>query len=172
MVALPCLPTPDVRLLKTVKRSLGLVDPKLIELFHSLVTGRAKWPLFLYGPAGGGKTAAALALCDLVPTATYATVEDLADATMCQDSDLWYRAAVKHLAVLDELGARERVGDLHYNAVKRFADLREMHCGRVAIYISNVKPEHIQDIYDDRVASRVLAGTWFELAGRDRRAEP
>ena len=60
-------------------------------------------------------------------------------------------------------------GELEYNAVRRFADSREQMADRRAIYISNVSADDIRKIYDDRVASRILCGTWFELSGEDRR---
>ena len=51
-------------------------------------------------------------------------------------------------------------------AVKKFAELRD---GQPAIYVSNVKPETLGTLYDDRIASRVLCGSWYELVGDDRR---
>jgi hypothetical protein len=39
----------------------------------------------------------------------------------------------------------------------------------VAIYISNLEPEAIARVYDDRIASRLLCGTWYKLDGEDRR---
>lgn len=136
------------------------------------MSGRAAWPLFLHGPAGTGKTCAALCVCDRVEYAQFWTPEELADGIVRGGmDDAWRRLRECDLAVLDELGARERVGDLHYQAVKRFADCREENGRRVAVYVSNVRPERISDLYDDRVASRLLCGTWFELAGKDRRLQ-
>lgn len=43
---------------------MAAVDAKLLEVFRSLVSGKAAWPLYLWGPAGTGKTSAALALLD------------------------------------------------------------------------------------------------------------
>ena len=80
------------------------------------------------------------------------------------------RIAEKDLAVLDELGQRATVGDLHYSAVKKFADARELHAGRVAVYISNLGPKGFAALYDDRISSRVLCGSRYELKGRNRRA--
>jgi chromosomal replication initiation ATPase DnaA len=158
------------RLLPKLVRRLDAIDFALLGVLNDLAHGKARWPLFLFGPAGGGKTCAALALADIVETASFATCEDLAEATMKgQDAAIWYAVKAKHLAILDELGARERVTDLGYSVVKRFADLREQHAKRVAIYISNVAPEAIAKLYDDRIASRVLSGTCFHLQGADRR---
>lgn len=64
---------------------------------------------------------------------------------------------------------RERVGDLQYTTLKGAIDYREYHCNRVGIYISNLTPDHLAELYDDRIASRLTSGTVFELNGADRR---
>jgi hypothetical protein len=154
----------------SLSRQLDRVDANLLALLRRLVSGQAEWPLYLFGAPGRGKTSAALALADVVETAVHATCDGLADATMSgNDGTLWERVRTKHLAILDELGARERVTDLGYSTVKRFLDLREQQAGRVAIYIANVEPESIAGLYDDRIASRLLCGVVFKLDGDDRR---
>lgn len=172
--ALPLRP-PERRVVARRARRLAMVDPALLAVLGSLVAGEVPWPLYLFGPAGGGKTSAGLALCDVMETACYHPVDRLCDWTMneppAEMQEVWHVVGLKHLAVLDELGARERVGDLHYSVVKRFADERENRAGGVAVYIGNVRPEALVDLYDDRVASRVLCGTVFELAGKDRRTQ-
>jgi len=140
----------------------------LVDIFRRLAAGKAPWPLYLHGPAGSGKTCAALALCDFADTAGYWTVESLCDQQLAGQAD-WEAVANKALAVLDELGERERPGDLHHTVVKRFLDAREIHAGRMGIYISNLKPSDLSKLYDDRVCSRVLCGARFELQDEDRR---
>jgi hypothetical protein len=161
------------RLLVHVRREMAEVDNALVDTFRRLAEGRAPWPLYLFGLAGSGKTSAALALADITRSAAYWTVEGLCSAVLesnpAEMNAAWEAIESKDLAVLDELGARERIGDLHYSAVKRFADAREIHGGRRAIYISNARPEQLVQLYDDRVISRLLCGTKFELTGRDRR---
>lgn len=161
------LQEPVIRLRPRICRCLREVDRGLLAMFSELADGRARWPLFLYGAAGRGKTCAALALCDAVPLAIHRTTEEAIDAVVQDERAwLWDKLPDYHLAVLDELGARERVTDLHYQAVKRFADLRDQ---LPAVYISNLHPDQIADLYDDRIASRVLCGSWYELGGDDRR---
>jgi DNA replication protein DnaC len=41
-----------------------MVSPEVRKVFRDLVTGVAPWPLYLFGPAGTGKTSAALVLLD------------------------------------------------------------------------------------------------------------
>lgn len=161
------------RVLPHVNRSLLQVEHALVSVFDALVNGRASWPLFLHGKPGRGKTLACLALCDIVETARFDSTESLASLVMkldVQGADAEFEhIGGKSLAVLDELGAREKIGDLGYGIVKRFCDAREQQAGRASIFTSNLPPHAIAGLYDDRIASRVLCGTIFELKGKDRR---
>ena len=150
-----------------------MVASELVSVLRGLSTGELDWPLLLFGAAGRGKTLAALCLCDIALSSVYHDAETLANWTMTKSpadmADVWGEVARKELAVLDEIGARAKVTDLGYTVVKQFADVREKE-GRVAtIYITNLDPGELADLYDDRVASRLMAGTHFELKGADRR---
>ena len=166
---------PERRILPTIDRRMELVDAELVAVLRELAIGRQSWPLLLHSQPGRGKTLAALALCDRAETACYHTIEGLCDATMRDEpvdlAQKWEAIEKRSLAVLDELGCRERVTDLHYASVKRFADARELYAGRVAVYVSNVDPKVIGTLYDGRIASRLLCGTWYELKGNDRRIQ-
>ncbi|MCE9604620.1 MAG: hypothetical protein K8U03_06905, partial [Planctomycetia bacterium] len=155
-----------------INRSLRLVSHDLLQVFECLAGGTARWPLFLWGGAGGGKTCAALALCDIAATAAFWELDRLASFVVQRsdevDSEL-RRLAEKELIVIDEIGTRLKSGDLHYATLKMACDVREQHANRAMIAISNVAPHDIEGIYDDRIASRLLAGTVFELRDDDRR---
>lgn len=153
-----------------IPRQLHLVDQGLRAVFRGLVTGELRWPLYLWGAVGTGKTLAALCLCDHVPDARYVTVEKLADTVVSKDEGEWNRLRENRLVVLDELGARQRDTDLHYTAIQRLADLRERKRS-VAVYVSNLSVAQLAALYDDRIASRLSCGTEFELKGADRRRE-
>ncbi len=161
------------RLLPGIERRMDMVAKPLLETLRGLATGKLRWPLYLHGLSGAGKTAASLALCDFTESACYSTADDLADFIMANSAgDVqaeWERIAGKHLSVLDEIGERQTIGDLAYRTVKKFADIREGRAGRVAIYVSNLNPSELQELFDDRVASRMLCGTVFELTDKDRR---
>lgn len=161
------------RLLVNHERSLQAVDPTLLRMLTNLAEGRAAWPLLIYGDCGTGKTSAALALADITETASYHTAEGLASFVMSRSGDEseaeFERIGGKHLAILDELGTRINVKDLAYGVVKRFTDVRELEARRVAIYISNLTPDELVKLYDQRIYSRITCGTIFELTGTDRR---
>lgn len=158
----------QVRLRPRHPRDPAQVDAMLWSRFGELVRGVKRWPLLLHGPAGTGKTAASLALCDVAATASMATVDELCTRVMQGgEADLWEWIASKDLAVLDELGCRTTVNDLHYTVVKAFCDAREH---RPTVYITNLSPRELRDLYDERIHSRIACGSWFHLDGPDRRA--
>ncbi|HWB14487.1 MAG TPA: AAA family ATPase [Pirellulales bacterium] len=163
------------RLLVNAPRDMAQVEPALVNLMRRLVEGKAPWPLYLHGQTGTGKTAAALALCDITVSAAYFVMDTLCSLILAAGPadvrNTWGDIEAKELVVLDELGTRQEVGDLHYATLKRVADAREVHAGRRAIYVSNLSPEEFCKVYDDRIKSRVLCGSKFELDGRDRRLD-
>ncbi|MBL8825374.1 MAG: hypothetical protein JNM18_00215 [Planctomycetaceae bacterium] len=159
----------------TVERSLRLVNPALLDVLYRLVSGRLDWPLLIHGNVGRGKTAAALALCDIMPTACYWTAETLGSFVLGHEpaevENEFRVIGEKSLGILDELGARANAGDLGRSVVQRFADAREMQAGRVAVYISNLTPAELARVLDDRIVSRIACGTIFRLDGNDRRRQ-
>lgn len=158
---------PVVRLHPDRQRSVEQVDASLRQMFADLIAGRKPWPLLLYGEPGVGKTCAALCLCDTAATAALLTVDALCGQIMHGDErELWPWLAAKELAVVDELGARQTIGDLHYSALKGFCDARD---GKPTVYIANGAPQSLRTLYDDRIFSRIACGSWFELRGADRR---
>ncbi len=173
---LPLKKEPQRRILPKVFRSMGMVDPGMVDVFRELVSGQSPWPLYLHSPVGSGKTRAALCLCDFADTAAYWSVDSLCDFVMKDPPDdvraEWGR--LKHrsaLAVLDEIGQRDKVGDLHATTLQGFLDRREQHAESVGIYISNIDPADLGGLYDDRIVSRLLAGTVHHLQGDDRRGK-
>jgi len=175
---------PKVVVEPNIYRSVTMMTPDLRDAIRTLIEGNAPWPLLLTGGVGAGKTCAALCVADYAAGVRYFTVEsaceELIEVQQGRRDDgfctmtpaaWWRRNAEVELGVLDELGSRERVTDHHYNLVKRFIDMRH---GRPLICITNlplasVRGPSIQSIYDDRVASRLAAGTVIQVAGDDRR---
>lgn len=164
---------PEIRLLAKLHRSMGMVDAGLVEVFRQLATGQAVWPLYLHGLVGVGKTRAALCLADFADSASYWAIDQLCDFVMSNpagDGQVeWGYLAKKALVILDEIGQREKVGDLYASTLQKFLDTREHHADAIAIYISNVPPDQLGQLFDDRLVSRLLAGTVHHLEGDDRR---
>lgn len=149
------------------------------EVIRDLVSGKLPWPLYLFGPAGTGKTSVALCVCDHVDRSLFITVERLASEwvdCVCGRLDLGagkigptqYRQMIvnRPLVCVDDIGVREKISDTHYEIVKLVLDLRET---KPLIVTSNQPLEVIMKLYDDRIADRLSAGTVIELTGESRR---
>lgn len=140
----------------------------MCELFGRLAAGKARWPLLIWGPVGSGKSYAGLAFCDLIRHPRFSTLEQECDAVMRRESRSY---DPDELIVLDEIGERSKVGDLQYATLKGTLDHREFQHQRIGLYISNLSPGEIGEMFDDRVASRLTAGSVFRLEATDRRGE-
>lgn len=165
------LPTRCERMRLNVDRSWNKLDIELRKTFLDLCNGMTRWPLYLYGDAGRGKTLAGLCFCDAMRDAAFMEVEGLCEAIKYREDYHWTAVRERQFIVLDELAGTDQVTGLEYQAVKRFADLRESWGNRVAVYITNHPPEHIKHLFDRRIHSRITCGTVFLLEGPDRRLE-
>jgi DNA replication protein DnaC len=156
------------------------VENRVGRVIRDCVEGALPWPLVLLGKPGTGKTCAALCLLDHAG-GLYFTANGLADKVLLavkgqlynHDSHrrvsavaLWEEIATTTLVALDELGVRERVSDWHYECVYRVIDERS---GRPLVVGSNLGLDVLAGLYDDRLTSRLAAGTVLELTGPDRR---
>lgn len=164
------------------ERSIAEIVSALRLTIRSLVAGESPWPLFIHGPAGTGKTCAMLCLldyaggehhsvsglCSLMNRAALGRVEwnNEGRGGKLWPEEIWARIAKKPLIVLDELGCRSNVSDAHYEVVKEMIDVR--HQKPLAV-LSNLPLGTIGKLYDDRIVSRLSAGTVIELSGADRR---
>ena len=164
-------------------RNPKLIDPPLRTAIRSAVSGESAWPLVLTGTAGTGKTCAALCLLDYAG-GRYWTAASLCDVLIRAQAgrllwnnggyggthwpeDVWGWVGKAPLVVLDEIGARSP-SDFAYETIKRVLDERE---GKPLVVISNLTLEALAKLYDDRVSSRLAAGTVIEVAGPDRRVK-
>jgi DNA replication protein DnaC len=156
-----------------------LVDDRLAAAINGCVRGRTPWPLLVLGPPGVGKTFALLSVCDSFYRSVYTTPGDHhREATLADRGDLyrggykvwasdfWDRYDEASVVAVDEFGLRSEITDSHYENVKRLLDVREY---RAAIYASNVSPEKLASIYDERILSRLACGTVVTVNGEDRR---
>lgn len=165
-----------------VERRLDKVPKELTKIIQEVSEATKPWPLFIWGPAGTGKTCAALCVLDYCGGVYYTATRLCSAVIESQNGRLvwyhegrsgviypesfWKRIETGWLTVLDEIGCRDRVTDHQYECVKRFIDSRQ---GRPAIYLSNLSLEQIEKVYDDRIASRLASGTVFNLSGKDQR---
>jgi len=166
-----------------IERSIGLIDPPIRQAIRGLVNGELPWPLLLNGPAGVGKTCAALCLVDHCPFSRYWRLSQLCEILIQANQGkysvdsptggvdvypvhIWDWIIESPLVVIDEVGCRDRAGDFVYETFWRVLDERHR---RPLVCLSNLSIEGIEKIFDDRVASRLSAGTVIRLEGKDRR---
>lgn len=149
-----------------VPRRIEEVPEEFRGLLRALAQGKERWPLYVWGPPGAGKSCGSLCLVDRVPPIRiYGAVEDYVSWVLAKD---WRWSAIEEarLVVVDELAQRSSPTPLEVEVLRRLADWREH---RPSIWIGNHPPERIRDAYDDRLYSRVCSGTTYELVGDDRR---
>jgi len=157
------------------------------------------WPLVLTGDTGTGKSAFA-GLCYMHArsgqrSGSFGTAEPfwinaldgfkaVVTATTDHPKPLWgvvqYAAWPEHehwselrergdvLVVLDDIGLRGRATDAQFEAMQKFLLFRE---GKPTIFTSNMSLQRVSRVYDDRIASRLSAGTVIAMRGDDRRAK-
>lgn len=172
------------RIRPAVIRERDEVPGNLWAAIVRCAAGELPWPLLVYGGVGTGKTCAGLVLCDyLAGSAIYRDFVTLcAEHQSCKMGAHWWygthgetRVSPEYywqnwnemqLAILDEIGAREVASDHVYETLKRALDERDR---KPLMLISNLSPQRIAEVFDDRIASRCVAGTVINLAGDDRR---
>jgi hypothetical protein len=167
-------------------RTIAGIDQDIRDKMRGLIAGELPWPLFMTGPAGTGKTCAALCLLDFAG-GIYRTVPGLCSELIQSQQgrldyweeqylpnggkiwpeEFWRRISRVPLVVLDEIGTRKIVSDAHYEAVKEGIDRRQ---GRPFVAISNMTKIALTETYDDRIFSRLNCGTVIDFSGMaDRR---
>jgi len=147
------------------------------------IDGSAPWPLTILGSIGSGKTCAALALCDHVYGSIYETFRGHCDVVrMAQEgksdwyengrggkttpTQVWNGYRQAPLVVLDEIGSREKVSDFQYDCLYDMLEVREY---RPLILVSNLDLQGLSRVFDERITSRIIAGTVVLIEGPDQR---
>ncbi len=147
-----------------------------------------RWPIYMFGPQGRGKTCAAACLYVRWPERAlwYDVATAVRQVMTCRsngagfvtlsangreyeltESQILNRIACHSLVVFDDVGIREPTE-------AQFATFYEMvnsRVGKPTIVTGNIEPNELEDVYDGRIASRLLAGTVLHVVGQDRRIE-
>lgn len=164
------------------------VDPKLMAAMRDAHSAK-RWPIYLYGDAGRGKSYAMAAVYTLWkhPGAVWRDLSGLLRLVgRIRASDagyvsLWSAEAGRHvdwwetnvfdsirnasLVCFDDIGLRSPT-DAMYDVLYELVNLR---AGKPTMLTGNLKPGEVAKVYDDRIASRILSGCLIEVAGKDRR---
>ncbi len=164
-----------------------LIRARLFGMTAPPPDDKCEWPILLHGPAGTGKSCIAALLYRNWPgyplwldagafviqmmTARrdgaapyYHTNGNRADRDISENGMInWMRESP--LVVLDDIGNR-RPTDAQFDALLAAINARS---GKPLIITTNCNPEQLTSLFDDRFASRLLAGTVIEVGGQDRR---
>lgn len=139
-----------------------MFDPDVFGQVKAVMNGEGKWPLYLFGPMGSGKTCLALYTSDLVIGSRYWTFQEFQDELLLlHRSDmptkpLWRAVADLDLLILDEIGLRPNPTEAAWETLYRLADTRDC---RKAFYCSNLAPKDLKKTYGDRIYDRMTCGT-------------
>ena len=133
------------------------------------VQREAAWPLYIYGNPGSGKTCIAALIYEAF---TRRPMWSRADDFLLEYVDrgdgrkaLQSKVEGTPCLFLDDLGVRPPTPPM----LQAIFDVLEMRKGRPVVIVSNHDLRKLSEIYDERIVSRLSAGTVLEIRGQDRR---
>jgi DNA replication protein DnaC len=160
--------------------------PELKKIHALLATYCAKFPnvetptknLLLSGATGTGKTFAAQIMTNVLSDrgfwVCYTTAFNMVNAfqkyvqSFGRDDLALNEFLDCDVLIIDDLGAEPVIKNVSGEHIYNIINERLLH-GRAFIVTTNLDPAAIMDKYDQRVASRILAGTGIEFKGKDLR---
>jgi DNA replication protein DnaC len=167
----------------TKPRTLAEVTPELRQIFHRLADGELKWPLYLWGPPGSGKSCAALCLIDHIKGGKFwhmSAFDSLVqrikkgieerpypETGKIPEAGWWRWFAYLPSVALDDVGSQEVSSETQEDTL--FLALEARDGGQPLVTTSNRSPKEIETAYSQRIHSRMCSGTIHRLEGRDRR---
>ena len=133
------------------------------------VQREAAWPLYIYGNPGSGKTCIAALIYEAF---TRRPMWSRADDFLLEYVDrgdgrkaLQAKVDGTPCLFLDDLGVRPPTPPM----LQAIFDVLEMRKGRPIVIVSNHDLRKLSELYDERIVSRLSAGTVLEIRGADRR---
>lgn len=147
-----------------------------------------RWPMYVWGSTGTGKTTALAIAFSQVPLTVDAMFTQLTKfcelVTRCRkdgeatewigdqcvthtESHLWYRVKCCQFLFIDEIGVRSDL-DTRVEILQRILDER---VGKPTLMTGNVPFLSLEAQFDSRVSSRISGGYVLEMTGQDRRLE-
>lgn len=129
-----------------------------------------RFPIYIHGDTGTGKTSLAGLLYQNAESPVWRRCDDFLLSLATTRSDASFRVEqtkATHCSCLflDDIGLRTPTESMQ----QILFDLLEMRKSKPTVITSNHSPEDLALVYDDRITSRILAGTILMLSGCDRR---
>lgn len=188
LIRLAPLVRPLYEWMPDLERDPEKVPKELSDAFRACRTAKAPWPLMVHGSVGSGKSRFAMLCHDWYGGAFFdfaALVGEygsLRRGTLTADGSnmileggdwtvreaYWVEALKRpRIFILDDIGRRsDSDAATARELLSRLLDARE---NQPSLLISNLNPQQIERLYDDRIASRMCAGTVVKVEGQDRR---
>lgn len=130
-----------------------------------------RFPVYIYGPVGTGKSGIAAVLFRIASSAIWRRADSfLLDLSTGRNDGKYQQEMAKmqaaHVVVLDDLGTRKPSEGMFH----MLFDILERRKAKMTVITSNHSPEELRDVYEDgRIYSRLMAGTPIVCSGADRR---
>ena len=179
--------------IETSKRPDGYADavsdqiPLKVRETINKANKAGAWPILLTGGVGCGKTCAAAVQYGCHKYPLWCRADDLLlsmsygrrDGMLIESGVIWRKERKRDWSdfvrimkdarpylLLDDLGVRAPTESMH----ESLFNVLEWRRGKPLMITSNKSTKQIRQLYDDRIASRIEAGTVIEMGGTDRRA--
>jgi DNA replication protein DnaC len=142
----------------------------MLRRLNNLPHDQSEWPLYMYGRPGTGKTClAALIYAAYKRQPLWRRADELLIEIGTSRADGYGSLKTKlegsPCVFLDDLGVRPPTEAM----TQALFDLMELRARRPLVIVSNHTPDALAKIYDERIVSRITAGTTLEIVGQDRR---
>jgi len=132
-----------------------------------------RFPVYVYGPVGTGKSGIAAVLYRIATSAIWRRADSLLlDLSMGRNDGKYAQEMSKiestNVLVMDDLGLRRPSEGMFH----MLFDILERRKAKMTIITSNHSPEQLRDVFEDgRIYSRLMAGTPLMCEGKDRRED-
>ena len=173
--------SPDDQSGNTIPAEWHRVDARLQAAIKTAYES-GRWPWYIHGVAGGGKTCAAAFVYRTFPTDKNQWGEPLnffwdcgkaCRSLVCARANYeeWQekrKIQCASIIVLDDVATREPTGP----QLDALLSIINWRAGSPLIATGNASPAELADyVHDDRVVSRLCAGVIIEVTGRDKRLQ-
>lgn len=145
-------------------------QPDRIQSAVKTVWQERRFPLYIHGPTGTGKSClAALVFSMLHHMPMWRRADEFLIDIATKRNDGWgaLKEKIRHspCLFLDDLGLRPPTESMFH----ALFDVMELRANRPLVICSNKTLSQLAALYDDRIISRLSAGTQLLIDGEDRR---